>query len=216
LASGVYGFDLQLIARYGDATNTSWVDPAWTVWRDEATGAAIGYMPQGHFAVIFGNPLCEPNQVPRVVKAFLAYLRSDQVALKPIWCCVDKGTERYLAEELGWSAVIAVAEERVNPMEVNPENDDKTVRRKIHRAEREGVKVHEVEGEPQGDLRREIEERCKEWEENRKGTQIHLTGVRPFDDVTHRRYFYATDKDGKVCSLRPSLLLPQTNGGLAL
>ena len=187
-----------LIARYGDATNTSWVDPAWTVWRDAATGAAVGYIPSGRFAVVFGNPLCEAAQIPRVVKAFLAYLRADAVGLKPIWCCVDKGTERYLAEELGWSAVVAVAEERVNPMEVNPENDDKTVRRKIHRAEREGVKVHEVAGEPDDELRAKIEERCKEWSENRKGTQIHLTGVRPFDDIKHRRYYYATDSDGKV------------------
>lgn len=190
-----------LIARYGDATNTSWVDPAWTVWRDEATGAAIGYIPQGHFAVIFGNPLCEPNQIPRVVKAFLAFLRSPHVDLKPIWCCVDKATERYLAEELGWSAIIAVAEERVNPMAVNPEADDKTVRRKIHRAEREGVKIHEVTGEPDEELRRQIEERCRDWEAGRKGTQIHLTGVRPFDDIKHRKYFYATDNHGKICAL---------------
>ncbi|KIP06304.1 hypothetical protein PHLGIDRAFT_107152 [Phlebiopsis gigantea 11061_1 CR5-6] len=190
-----------LIARYGDATNTSWVDPAWTVWRDASTGAAVGYIPSGQFAVVFGNPLCEPPQIRRVVKAFLAYLRSDAVGLKPIWCCVDKDTEQHLAEELGWSAIIAVAEERVNPVEVNPENDDKTVRRKIHRAEREGVKVHEVVGEPDEELRAKIEERCQEWAENRKGTQIHLTGVRPFDDIKHRRYYYATDGDGKICSL---------------
>ncbi|EKM56863.1 uncharacterized protein PHACADRAFT_118899 [Phanerochaete carnosa HHB-10118-sp] len=190
-----------LIARYGDATNTSWVDPAWTVWRDDATGAAIGYIQQGHFAVIFGKPLCEPNQIPRVVKAFLAFLRSPQMDLKPIWCCVDKSTERYLAEELGWSAIVAVAEERVNPMAKTPEADDKTVRRKIHRAEREGVKIHDVSGEPDEELRKQIEERCRDWEAHRKGTQIHLTGVRPFDDVKHRKYFYATDKDGKICAL---------------
>ena len=89
-------------------------------------------------------------------------------------------------------------------MEVNPENDDKTVRRKIHRAEREGVRVHEVSGEPDDDLKRNIEQRCKEWSDNRKGTQVHLTGVRPFDDITHRKYFYATEKDGKV-RLSPSV-----------
>ncbi|THG93233.1 hypothetical protein EW026_g7952 [Hermanssonia centrifuga] len=190
-----------LIAKYGDATNTSWVDPAWTVWRDDTTGAAVGYIVQGGFAVVFGNPLCESSQIPRVVKGFLHFLHSDKANLKPIWCCVDKDTERYLAEELGWSAVIAVAEERVNPIEVDPASQDKTVRRKIHRAEREGVKVHEVEGEPEPEVKKKIEERCMEWAANRKGTQIHLTGVRPFDDVQHRKYFYATDKDGEICSV---------------
>jgi len=63
------------------------------------------------------------------------------------------------------------------------------------------VKLHEVSGEPDPALRQQIEERCKDWAESRKGTQIHLTGVRPFDDVQHRKYFYATDKDGRICSL---------------
>ena len=40
-----------------------------------------------------------------------------------------------------------------------------------------------VAGEPDADLRRQIEERCRDWEAHRKGTQIHLTGVRPFDDI---------------------------------
>ena len=83
-------------------------------------------------------------------------------------------------------------------MEVDPANDDKTVRRKVHRAERDGVKLHEVDGCPDDALKARIEHRCKEWSDSRRGTQVHLTGVRPFDDVQHRKYFYATDKDGKV------------------
>jgi len=189
-----------LIAKYGDATNTSWIDPAWTVWRDENTGGAVGYIPQNGFAVTFGNPLCDRRQLSGVIRNFLAYVTSPEINLKPVWCCVDKDTESFLAKELGWSAVIAVAEERLNPVESDPANHDKTVRRKIHRAEREGVKVTEVE-KLDDDTKARIEARCKEWAEKRKGTQIHLTGVRPFDDVAHRKYFYATDKDGKICSL---------------
>ena len=188
----------QLIAKYGDATNTSWVDPAWTIWRDKATAAAIGYVPQHSFAVIFGSPLCPPEQIPRVVKAFLAFLHDEN--LKPVWCCIDKPTERYLAEELGWAAVLAVAEERINPTEMDPATHDKTVRRKIHRAEREGVRVVEVGQEMGLGVRAQLEQRCRDWEASRKGTQIHLTGVRPFDDVQHRKYFYAVDKTGKVRS----------------
>lgn len=107
-----------------------------------------------------------------------------------------------MAHELGWTAVIASAEERLNPIEVDPATNDKTVRRKVHRAEREGVKVVEVDGKMDEDVKRRIEERCKDWTQARKGTQIHLTGVRPFDDMIHRKYFYATDKEGKVCFLQ--------------
>ncbi|KAH9945653.1 aspartyl-tRNA synthetase cytoplasmic [Amylocystis lapponica] len=188
-----------LIAKYGDATNTSWIDPAWTVWRDPGTGAAVGYIPHGNFAVAFGNPLCEVQQIPGVAKGYLAYLHSK--GFKPVWCCVSAETERHLAHSLGWSALIAVAEERLNPVEVDPASNDKSARRKIHRAEREGVRIVEVEGEMQQSVREDIEERCSQWQAGRKGTQIHLTGVRPFDDMPHRKYFYALDKDQKICCL---------------
>ncbi|KAH9858604.1 aspartyl-tRNA synthetase cytoplasmic [Lenzites betulinus] len=188
-----------LIAKYGDATNTSWTDPAWTVWRDKATGAAVGYMAENGFAVTFGNPLCPVDQVPRVAKAYLAYLNEQN--LKPVWCCIDRTTEKYLAEDLGWGSVIAVAEERLNPTEVDPAEHDKTVRRKIHRAEREGVKIVEVGQEMDEQVKASLEQRCQDWAAGRKGTQIHLTGVRPFDDMKHRKYFYATDKDGKPCAM---------------
>lgn len=185
-----------MIAKYGDATNTSWLDPAWTVWRHTETGAAVGYIPQNGFAATFGSPLCEKDQIPRVVKAYLKEL--DRLSLKPVWCCVDRETESYLAEELGWSALIVSAEERLDPTEVDLEHRDKATRRKIHRAERQGVKILEVDSVPSTELQKRIGQRCQEWSVNRKGTQIHLTSVRPFDDVEHRRYFYATDNNGEV------------------
>ncbi|CCM00839.1 uncharacterized protein FIBRA_02881 [Fibroporia radiculosa] len=185
-----------LIAHYGDSTNTSWIDPAWTVWRDPMTGSAVGYLEQNGFAVTFGNPLCEQRQMPGVIKGYLKYLEKQK--LKPVWCCIDREAERVLAEDLGWSAIIAVAEERLNPIEVDPAANDKTVRRKVHRAERDGVKIVEVEGEMEPKVKKSLEQRCNEWEKNRRGSQIHLTGVRPFDDMKHRKYFYAIDKNGKV------------------
>ena len=190
---------LQLIAKYGDATNTSWIDPAWTVWRDRKTGAAVGYIPQNGFAVTFGNPLCEPKQIPAVVRAYLDYLSNEK--LKPVWCCVDAETEKVLANEFGWSALTAVAEERINPTEVDPEKHDRNLRKKLHRAEKSGVKLIDVEGLVDLEVKKEIDERVEDWKRGRKGTQIHLTSVRPWDDEVHRKYFYARDAEGRICAM---------------
>jgi aspartyl-tRNA synthetase len=188
-----------LIAKYGDATNTSWIDPAWTVWRDRKTGAAVGYIPQNGFAVTFGNPLCEPKQIPAVVRAYLDYLSNEK--LKPVWCCVDAETEKVLANEFGWSALTAVAEERINPTEVDPEKHDRNLRKKLHRAEKSGVKLIDVEGLVDPEVKKEIDERVEDWKRGRKGTQIHLTSVRPWDDEVHRKYFYARDAEGRICAM---------------
>jgi len=128
-----------------------------------------------------------------------AYLKEpDRRSLKPVWCCVDRETESYLAEQLGWSALIASGEERLDPTEVDAEHKDKIMRRKIHRAERESVKIHDIDGVPMTELQSRIEQRCQEWSADRKGMQIYLTSIWPFDDVEHHRYFYATENNGEV------------------
>lgn len=187
----------QLVAAYGDATNTSWLDPFWDVWRDPRTGAAVGYVEDNKFAIAFGDPLCDPKQTSQVVRSYLHYIQ-DEKKLKPIWSCVGQACERVLAHELGWSAVSAVGEERFNPTEVEPEKNDKTVRRKVHRAEREGVKIIEVDGDVDKRTQELINKRLADWETHRKGTQVHLTGLRPFDDSKHRKYYYAKDAHGTV------------------
>jgi aspartyl-tRNA synthetase len=187
----------QLIAAYGDATNTSWLDPFWAVWRDPRTGAAVGFVEESKFAIAFGDPLCDPKQMSQVVRCYLHYIQGEK-KLKPIWVCVDQACERVLTHELGWSAVSAVAEERFNPTESEPEKNDKTVRRKVHRAEREGVKITEVKAEVDQHTQELINKRLADWEAHRKGTQVHLTGLRPFDDWQHRKYFYAKDAKGTV------------------
>ncbi|KAJ8108550.1 hypothetical protein ONZ43_g6391 [Nemania bipapillata] len=47
----------ELIVNYGDATNTSWLDDRYKVWRDTETGAAVGYAEENGYALIMGNPL---------------------------------------------------------------------------------------------------------------------------------------------------------------
>ena len=152
----------------------------------------MGYIPQNGFAVTFGSPLCERDQIPRVAKAYLRELA--RRALKPVWCCVDKPTQTYLAAELGWSALAIAAEERIDPVTAYLS----TIRRKVHRAARDGVRILDVDGAPAPDLQARIAARCAEWSAARRGAQIHLTSVRPFDDAVHRRYFYAMDKNGEV------------------
>lgn len=165
------------------------------MWRHLETGAAVGYIPQNGFAVTFGSPLCDPIQLTPVIKAYLAHLQEKK--LKPIWCCIDAATEKVLATTFGWTALTAVAEERINPSAAD-DKEDKGLKKKVHKAEKYGVKLIDVEGEMDESLKNEINERVEDWKMRRKGTQIHLTGVRPFDDMEHRKYFYARDAEGKV------------------
>jgi ergosteryl-3beta-O-L-aspartate synthase len=187
----------KLIANYGDASNTSWLDERYKVWRHEPTGAAIGYVLSKHdrFAIIVGNPLCACHQYSRVIHDFLRWLK--ETHLKPLWILVDSRVEEVLGGRMGWSTLTCAAEERVN--NTSGAEYDREVRRKIRHAKSEGITVSEVEITEE--IQKRCDERIKEWLENRKGKQIHLTNINPWLDPEHRRYFLAEDSSHKIHSL---------------
>ena len=190
----------ELIANYGDSTSTSWMDDRYKVWRDYATGAAVAYVPSHGYAIITGDPLCDRSQFPKIVGQFLRWLRKE-TKLKPIWILCSLDVEDILGEKFGWRSLSCVAEERVDPNDYRATSDGE-VARKIRRAENEGIKITALPGDqpvPE-EIKKKINGRIQEWLDNREGTQVHLSEITPWRDEKHRRYFYATDKTGQVCS----------------
>lgn len=194
----------KLIANYGDAANTSWLDDRYEVWRHPSTGAAQGFVVQDKFAITVGEPLCDKSQYPQVVSAYLSYLKNERKGLKPIWIILGPEIEEYLAEKFNWRTLSPAAEQRADPRD-NPAWKDKDLERKFRHAEKEGVKNIDLPfNEPiPDDLREKIDARISDWQKGRKGKQVHLTEIRPWVDQEHRRYFYAADgaKDGPIHAL---------------
>ncbi|KAI2628415.1 aspartyl-tRNA synthetase [Xylaria nigripes] len=187
----------ELIVNYGDATNTSWLDDSYNVWRDTATGAAVGYAEENGFALIMGDPLCDPRQYPGVISSFLRYLKKRR-DLRPIWLLVSAKVEGILGSKLGWRTLTSVAEERVDTQNALQ------VAKKERQAKNADVKIHSTAlGEPVPDIVREkCDKRIEDWKEKRKGKrQVHMTDVRPWISMAHRRYLWAEDKEGEIAGL---------------
>ncbi|KAF2099831.1 aspartyl-tRNA synthetase [Rhizodiscina lignyota] len=199
------GMELQpiekLIANYGDASNTSWLEPRTHIWRDPLTGAAVGWVPQDGFAIIVGDPLCHASQYTKTIAGFLRYIKKEE-GLKPLWLLVGHDVEEVLTAKFNWRSFSVVSEQRLNPGN-NPAMQDHEVQRKIKHAEREGIKIHDIPiGKPvPEDVRQKVDARVKDWISNRKGKQVHLTDIHPWQDMEHRQYHYAIDKNGTVAAL---------------
>ncbi|KAG5961519.1 hypothetical protein E4U58_004243 [Claviceps cyperi] len=183
----------KLIANYGDASNTSWLDERFQIWR-HASGAAIGYVKQDKFAMVTGDPLCDASQYKEVCSAFLKAVISE-MKLTPVWMLVSYDVQKILAQQMRWRTLSCTEEQRVD---ANKHQDINGGGPKARRVEREGVKIHEVK--PDADFRKRADEAILSWKVNRKGKQMHLTEVRPWVDPDHRRY-YAAEKDGKVLAM---------------
>ncbi|KAI9738705.1 MAG: hypothetical protein M1834_008210 [Cirrosporium novae-zelandiae] len=191
----------KLIANYGSSTNTSWYDERCQIWRDPSTGAAIAYVPMHRYALMPGDPLCDESQYAKVIQTFLKWLKKE-LRLKPVWLLVSKEVEEVLGAKMGWKSFSCVAEQTVDPSK-NAAEEDSDLGRKIRHAQRGGVKIVEIPfGEPvPEDIRQKCDERIQDWLNNRHGTQVRLSSIIPWRDMEHRRYWYALDKDGKICSL---------------
>ena len=191
----------ELVANYGDATSTSWGDERYKIWRDTTTGAAVSYVPEGTYAILPGDPLCHPSQYYSVVSRFLSWLKKD-TKLKPIWLLVSKDLEDVLGERLGWKTLTCVAEERVDATKKSAESDPE-VAKKIRRAQELGVKITDLDTKkpiPEA-TKEKANARVKDWLNNRKGTQIHLSNIDLFRDEAHRRFHIAEDKEGNIVGI---------------
>jgi ergosteryl-3beta-O-L-aspartate synthase len=181
----------KLIANYGDASNTSWLDDRFEIWR-HPTGAAVGYVKQEKFAMITGDPLCDKSQYKEICAAFVKFVISE-LRLVPIWMLVCYDVQRILAQEMSWRTLSCTEEQRVDA-----DKHQSTGGPKARRVEREGVKIHEVKLD--ADFMKRANSSIEEWKATRKGKQVHLTEIRPWVDAEHRRYF-AAEKDGNVLAL---------------
>ncbi|KAJ5214048.1 hypothetical protein N7449_001217 [Penicillium cf. viridicatum] len=202
-----------LVANYGDATSTSWFDDRFKIWRDMTTGAAVAYVPSSNnYAIIPGNPACDSKQYTRTITQFLQWLRRE-TKFKPVWILCSPEVETILGERLGWRSLSCIAEERVDPSR-NQAASDGEIARKLRRAETEGIKLVSMnQGEMvPDDIRKKIDERVSEWLSNRKGTQVHLSQIRPWCDSEHRWYFYALDKNGVICAFVALAMLSPAHG----
>ena len=177
-----------LVANFGDSTNTSWFDKRFQIWRDSATGAAVAYVPTHKRAILPGNPLCATQQLPDVIAAFLKWLKAE-TKLKPIFILVGKSVENVMGDHFGWKSFSNVAEQRVNLASQEHLDLDGDVQRKIRHALREGVKVTNHGSDVPADVKERCDERIKAWQEGRTGEQVHLSEITPWTDSAHRQYF---------------------------
>ncbi|KAF8315422.1 aspartyl-tRNA synthetase, cytoplasmic [Clavulina sp. PMI_390] len=188
-----------LIASFGDSTNTAWTDKEYEIWRHEPTGFAVGFVDAKQHAVTWGPPLCPPEALSEVVRAYVIWAKNER-KLGVIWANADERTESALVREHNWRALAVTSEQRVMPAKVET-MDNKHLEKKIRQAESAGVTVKIVEGPISEELRNELDEGMRAWMEGRTGAQIHTTNLRPWSDVQHRTYFVARNSEQKACGV---------------
>lgn len=196
----------ELIANYGDASNTSWLDDRFELWHHPTSGATVGYVRRNKFVMITGDPLCDRSQLEEVISAFLTFVHHE-LKLKPMWMLVSDEVQEILGRRHKWRTFTCVEEQRIQEAAA-PSPDPQLARR----VERKGVEISEVQATDE--VRAKVDPRIEEWKSQRsdRGKQVHMTEVAPWRDSSHRKYFIAETKDGHVDAMVVLARLAPQNG----
>ncbi|KAK4047746.1 hypothetical protein OIV83_005254 [Microbotryomycetes sp. JL201] len=198
-----------LIAEYGHASTTSWLEKRYKIWRGTSTPEKPriqGYLESGSFVFAWSNPICLETIEEMQATADEMYAWAKKAHKHLVWCCITDDFAHVLADGVGpkrkgWSVLSCIREDMIDVQSVNLNNKD--VKHNLRRAEKANLRIEEliIEGpdfEPDPRDKKQIEEGIAGWKANRHGRQIASASLLPWLDVSNRRYFVARTSEGIV------------------
>lgn len=202
------------LRRWGGAASDAILDPSCKIFTSAAFEGFIGYRLDFNVALVYGDPVCSPADLPLLVKAFQDYCSAKKA--KIIYFMASETFAKWALNNNVCASFVQAAEETY----VDPHNDPREytgthgslVRRKVRHALGEKTIVHEyLQHDPQ--LEQEIKQCAEAWLKARRGPQLHISNVYLFNDRHGKRWFYAK-KDKHIVGVCVLNQLQQQQGWL--
>lgn len=182
---------VRFVRQWGGTATSAVLDPASQIYVSPGGEGLVGYRHGTGCAVVFGEPIAPPSEVPTVIRSFHA--ECEKKGWNPIYITVGGSFAKWMREEFNAGYLTVGEEISVDPF------DDPTrgaggslARRKARHAGKEGVTVSEYFG---GNLHaeKEMEHLARAWLENRKGPQVYISNIQLFQDREGKRWFFARE-----------------------
>ena len=177
-----------LVKRLGNPESTMMLYSPCHMFQIPQIDGAIGYHQVGSCAVVIGDPICSPQDIPELTKAF--HLHCEASHLKTIYLLAHHDFAHWGIQN-GYRTLIEIGTElSIDPTSFHEEHN---VRRKVNSATKHGVQVKEYQ---QFDplLEKGIKNAIQTWLQERRGPQIHV-GTLDLNHNSEIRIFYAQQQD---------------------
>lgn len=187
----------KLVRKYAGAASDAILDPSCNYFSVPSIEGFIAYKKGPSTAIVFGDPVCCKNEAHPLALAFKMYCNEEK--LKPLYIMASSPFKDWALKNVS-SASLQFGEElylnpQINPFDLSGEKGS-LVRRKVRRAEAEGVSVKEYFGD-NTEIKQAILEVGEKWLHSRSGPQVHTSLVRTFENAFGKRWFYSLQQ-GKV------------------
>lgn len=185
----------ELINQWGGPVSISLLDPRCEIFSSPALKGAVGYFKVQNNAVIFGDPVCCPEDKPKLAQAFHDF--SKETSLNYIYLAVSDRFCKW-AMNNGCQTLLEIEEELI----IDPANYPKSghngrlLHKKINHAKHFNVVINEYNNDNPM-IKEKIMEVETVWLKTRKGPQIYMAHIDFFDDDCGKRCFYA-EQNGRL------------------
>lgn len=188
-----------LIHKWGGSISEAIFDSPSSFYQVPDIEGFIGYRLVNGCAVIYGEPVCPPDDKYQLAAAFHSYCKQNNIA--SIYICVSEDFSKWAIKN-HYKISIEVGEDiHFDPFH-NPQEGPRgnRLRNRINHALNLGLTVHEYTGN-----NRSIEDSIQNvgltWLKARQGPQIHLGDINFFDNRNARRWFYVENKEGRIIGM---------------
>ena len=177
--------------QWGDVNADALLEETCQIFSIPEIEGFIGYKVESSTAVVFGDPVCSPEDKPAFAQAFEEECQRKN--LDVVYTIVSQDFADWYSANLS-AAMIEFGTKLVLDPHHNPIHNTGSkailVRKKVKQALREGVEVKEYAADDPL-MEKQMEKIAVEWLQKRQGPQIYLAGITLFKDHYGKRWFYA-------------------------
>ena len=180
------------IEQWGTSFSIALLDPACSFFKVPTLDGLIGYRKIGNCIVVFGEPICPPDNLADLMCAFNAYC-AEQSSNVVYIAASEVFTTMALQSQYVRGSLQLINEIVINPLEDPMARKGKKaslLRNKYNQAIRHGLEVKEYPGNDPS-IEKDLERIGSDWMKARKGPQIYLFSGTLFTDRANKRWFYA-------------------------
>lgn len=191
---------VKLVRKWGDVNTDALLEEDCHHFFIPEVEGFIGYKIKSSHAVVFGDPVCSPQDKLVLAKAFDE--ECQKMNLRVIYAIVSRDFAEWSSENLSAIVIEFGTKFAFDPHDHPTDHTGSKailVRKKVKHALSEGVVVKEYLGDDPS-IQKQIEGLAADWVHKRQGLQVYLSSVTLFKNSYGKRWFYAL-KDNQIVGL---------------
>ena len=174
-----------MVKRLGNPGSATLLHSNCTVFQIPHVDGAVGYHQIGSCAVVMGDPICLPPDIPELTKAFHLYCQ--KCSMKTVYLLTSQNFADWAINNACRTLIQVGSEFSINPTLFQIK---RKLRWMVNQSLHHGVQVKEYKDfDPS--LEYHIKNTIQTWSKQRHGPQIHLGNLNFFDSADEKRIFYA-------------------------